>query len=736
MKYKDFLKTKQDIIDQDSGFDAKDKLLNPSLFDFQRDIVKWSIRKGRSAIFADCGLGKTVMQLEWAQKIFDYTKESILILAPLAVNRQTYNEGKKFGIDVNLCESQEDVKKGINITNYQKLHKFDPSKFIGIVLDESSILKSFSGKYRAEIIKKFESTSYKLACTATPAPNDYMELGNHSEFLGIMKAREMLATFFVHDGRDVSKWRIKGYAEEEFWKWICSWAVYIRKPSDLEYDDNGFKIPDLKINNIILRSNEKPKKGFFNLLANTLDERRDARKNSIDQRIQAAKELIDKKRDESWLLWCNFNKESEEASKKIGGIEITGSNSDEIKSGRMIDFSNGKIKHLVTKPSIAGFGMNWQHCNNIIFLGLSDSYEQFYQAIRRCWRFGQKKHVNAYIIITNREINVLKNIDRKSQDAERMALAMLDHMKDLNKKAVRGFRKETQEYKTDKKSGENYDMYLGDSCEIIKDIKDNTIHYSIFSPPFLSLYTYSNSERDLGNCRRDEDFYKHFMFLIKELYRVTKTGRLLSFHCMNVSTTKGREGYIGLKDFRGELIRLFQEVGFIYHSEVTIWKNPAIEMQRTKALGLLHKQLKKDASKCRMGSSDYIVTMRKQGENLEPIVNTKETFGVEKWREWASPVWMDINPSNTLQYRSARAHKDDKHITPLQLEVIERCIRLWSNPGDVVLSPFAGIGSEGHCALRLGRKFIGIELKESYYNQAWKNLYKAAIQNKKGFMQI
>lgn len=269
---------------------------------------------------------------------------------------------------------------------------------------------------------------------------------------------------------------------------------------------------------------------------------------------------------------------------------------------------------------------------------------------------------------------------------------------------------------------DQYAIYNGDSCEVLKNIPDNSIHYTLFSPPFASLYTYSNSDRDMGNSKGDDEFYQHFTYLVRELYRVTMTGRLLSFHCMNIPLMKERDGVIGLKDFRGHLIKLFQDNGFIYHSEVTIWKNPVTEMQRTKALGLLHKQIKKDSSMSRQGIPDYIVTMRKPGDNPEKITHTMESFPVDVWQNYASPVWMDIRQSDTLQKKSARTDKDERHICPLQLEVIQRCIELWTNPGDIVLDPFAGIGSVPYVAVTMGRRGIGVELKESYYEQAKANL--------------
>lgn len=280
--------------------------------------------------------------------------------------------------------------------------------------------------------------------------------------------------------------------------------------------------------------------------------------------------------------------------------------------------------------------------------------------------------------------------------------------------------------------GERFALYNGDCVEVTASLPDASVHYSIYSPPFASLYTYSNSERDMGNCKTDADFFTHYGFMVRELYRVLRPGRLVSFHCTNLPRMKERHGFIGIQDFRGDLIRAHEAEGFIYHSEVCIWKDPVTAMQRTKALGLLHKQLKKDSAMSRQGVADYLVTMRKPGINDEPISHTDTDFPVSLWQRYASPVWMDINPSKTLQYAAARDGNDERHICPLQLEVIERAVTLWTNEGDVVLSPFAGIGSEGHVSLKMGRRFVGVELKESYYAQAVRNLQAAEREAQSG----
>lgn len=729
MTYEEFLKRKQ-IKFQSTGIENPGEL-NPMLFDFQKDIDRWALKKGKAAIFADCGLGKTPMQLEYGNKINKAINAPVLILAPLAVSSQTIREGQKFGVEVKQVEMQADVINGLNITNYEKLEHFNLNKFGAVILDESSILKAYDGKTRTAIIEKCRNIPYKLACTATPAPNDYMELGNHAEFLGVMTRTEMLSTFFIHDGGDTSKWRLKGHAEDKFWEWVASWAVVIRKPSDLGYEDGKFKLPKLNIIEEVVKS-PTPTSTLIPIIAQTLMERRQARAESIQQRVERCAEIV-RQLGEQFLVWCNLNAESEMLTKAIpGAVEVKGSDSDKHKIESAIGFANGDIKVLVSKPSIFGYGMNFQKCHNMAFVGLSDSYEQFYQALRRCWRFGQEHEVNAYIITSDREGAVIENIKRKEADAERMADAMVQYTKEITKKEIHSTTRETTDYKTAVESGDGWTLYLGDCVELIKKLKNESIHYSIFSPPFSSLYTYSNSDRDMGNCRTDEEFMEHFKFLVTELYRVIMPGRLVSIHCMDLPMMKQKDGVIGLKDFPAEIRQLFENAGFIYHSKVTIWKDPVVEMQRTKALGLLHKQIKKDSAMCRQGLPDYLITMRKPGDNPEKIEHTNDTFPVDVWQRYASPVWFDINQSNTLNREPARDGKDEKHICPLQLDVIDRALKLWTNPGDIVLSPFAGIGSEGYESLKLNRKFIGIELKESYWNQGVANLRAMEHQKKQG----
>ena len=593
----------------------------------------------------------------------------------------------------------------------------------GYLVHNSSILKSFDGKTRSALIEMFQPTPYRLAATATPAPNDYMELGNHAEFLGVMTATEMLSTFFVHDGGETQKWRLKGHAKTEFWKWVCSWAVCINKPSDIGYEDGDFILPPLYYHEHIVHVDEPSEGMLFAMPAESLNERLAARRSTVTSRVEKAVEIVCNEPAETWLLWSNMNRESEALTEAITDcVEVTGSDSPEYKAEMAVRFSEDKIKAMSSKSSIFGFGMNFQNCSHMIFVGVNDSWEKFYQAIRRCWRFGQHRPVHVHIIAASTEGNVLDNLKRKEREAEEMAEQMVANMQDLTRMHLRGTVREQSVYVRDTVKTDNWELHLADCVDLAEELKDDSVHYSVFSPPFSSLYTYSNSERDMGNSRTHDEFWEHYKFLIRETYRVMMPGRLVSIHCMNLPTSKVRDGHIGLKDFRGEIIRAYEDVGFYYHSEVCIWKDPVTAMQRTKALGLLHKQIRKDSTMSRQGVPDYLVTMRKPGDNPEAVAHTREEFPVQLWQQYASPIWMDINPSDTLQYRSAREHADERHIAPLQLEVIRRAVKLWTNPGDLVWSPFAGIGSEGFVALEMGRRFIGSELKPSYYRQACRNL--------------
>lgn len=408
-----------------AGFEAR---AADYLYPFQRDIVEWSLLRGRSAVFADCGLGKTPMQLDWARQVAEHERGDVLILAPLAVSSQTAREGEKFGVTVTVCREAEDVRPGINITNYERLAKFTDHQWAGIVLDESSILKAFDGKTRMWLTEYAQSIPLRLCCTATPSPNDYEELGGHSEFLGLLTRRVMLSEFFVNDGLEAAHWRLKGHAGNSYWKWVASWARALRAPSDMGYPDDGFALPPLSVETISVDADAVSEDRLFAVPVATMLERRQARRESIGERVQMVSAFVNESTD-PWVVWCDLNDESSALTKAIpDAVEVRGSDPAEQKEAALLEFTNGDARVIVTKPSIAGWGLNWQHCAHVAFAGLSDSYEQYYQAVRRCWRFGQTSPVRVVIVASNREHAVLENVRRKEAQAVAMFADIVEAM--------------------------------------------------------------------------------------------------------------------------------------------------------------------------------------------------------------------------------------------------------------------------------------------------------------------
>ena len=700
--------------------------MNCNLFDFQKAIASWAVRRGRAAIFADTGLGKTLMQLAWADEVAKHNDGCVLILAPLAVSEQTIEQGRTFGIDVSRVPvGGTPGATGVWITNYERMDSIDFASLTGVVLDESSILKSHDGKTRTALIEACQGIPYRLSCTATPSPNDFMELGNQCEFLGVMSRTEMLATYFVNDTGDTGTWRLKGWGASRFWEWMGTWAVVLRNPSDIGFDGSRYILPSPVYHENIVETEQTG--DLFAKPAMTMTERRKAQRDSIEARCRALAEKVNAESGEPWIIWCHLNDEAELLQSLIpGSVNVQGSDKPEVKADRMMDFSHGTLRVLISKPSICGFGMNWQHCARMAFVGLNDSFEQFYQAVRRCHRFGQSRSVHVHIFTAENEGQILANIKRKEAAHHEMSAKMVDHMRDIMNTTLSGQEKVTEEYREDVFTGEGFTVHLSDCVKLARKLDDNSLDYSVFSPPFADLFVYSNSDHDMGNCKDDDEFIAQFRFLIAELYRTIKPGRNVSFHCMNLPTTKMRQGYIGLRDFRGALIREFQHAGFIYHSEVCIWKDPVVAMQRTKALGLLHKTIRENATMSRMGLPDYVVTMRKPGDCADRVIHGDD-LPVALWQKYASPIWDDIDQGRTLNRLPARDENDEKHMCPLQLDVIERCIHLWTNKGDLVFSPFTGIGSEGYCAVRMGRRFVGSELKPQYWELACQNIADASI---------
>ena len=446
LDYEDYVRRKLALVIRE-GLSAKPK--DCGLFDHQRVLVEWALRRGSAAIFADTGLGKSRMQLAWADTVHRETGGDVLILAPLAVAAQTVAEGAEIGVQVTHCRELEDVRPGVNIINYDRLHKLDCVRFVGVVLDESSVIKHHNAKTFQSLTDAFRTTPYKLCATATPAPNDWTELGTHAEFLGICSRAEMLAEYFCHDGGETQVWRLKGHARHLFWQWVATWGAMIRKPSDLGFDDGRYNLPPLRVHQHTVEScmETANEAGFlFPMEASDLSARRDARRQSIDGRVEAAADLVNSN-GRPWIVWCDLNAEGDALRKAIhGAVEIRGSDDADVKEQRLIDFAAGNIRVLITKPSIAGWGLNWQHCRDVAFVGVTDSYEAYYQAVRRCWRFGQTKPVNVHVIASEAEGSVVANIRRKEAIADAMAKELSAETNEAVRSEVLGAQRSTNTY--------------------------------------------------------------------------------------------------------------------------------------------------------------------------------------------------------------------------------------------------------------------------------------------------
>lgn len=758
MEYQEFLRKKQKKVVQ-SGFDVSESDLNSNLFPFQKFVVKRALKSGKYAIFADTGMGKTIMQLEWAHQVSMQTGKPVLIFAPLAVAEQTIEEGAKFGIEVSKYGKGDNIQ----IVNYEQFDNIDLSYFSGLVLDESSILKNETGIYRNKFIDECRAIPYRLCCTATPSPNDPMELGNHAEFLDAMGYNEMLAMYFVHDAQQTQKWRLKGHAVNRFYEFIASWSIMFNKPSDIGFEDTGYDLPELIINENQVKTKVPDGMLFGGSAVSATDfnkSLRDTQKERIDEVLKIVKTLG----KEQILIWAKQNDEANTIYSELTKLgydcrNVQGSDSPESKSKNLIGFAHNEYQILISKTKIASFGMNFQNCHNQIFASVDFSFESTYQAIRRSWRFGQTQKVNVWLITTDRMINVLKTINDKEYSFKQMQQEMT---KAVNK-YLTGKITESVDKSNDIKTPD-YWLMQGDCVQRIKEVPDKSVDIIMFSPPFADLYTYSNFIEDMGNVSDYDEFVFHFSYLVKELKRVIKPGRIIAVHSMNLPTLKSRDGYIGLRRFNALIGDLFEAEDMFLHSEFTIWKDPLLAAVRTKTIGLAHKQLMKDSSIIRAGIADVVQCFKTKEENEIPIEhdlldsyvpmhefdtfptsiggfneywgfdpNSKyskaEQYSHHIWQRYASPVWMDIDQTDVLQYTTARDQNDEKHICPLQLPVIKRILTLYSKKGETLLSPFGGIGSEGYQSIRMGRKSISIELKPSYFEINKRNHRSATEQN-------
>jgi superfamily II DNA or RNA helicase len=445
-EYTSFLENKAKFA-QLIGMEVLPTSFHPRLFEFQKDTVRWCLAKGRAAVFYECGLGKTIMELEIAQQIACITERKVLIVAPLAVSQQTVREGAKFGYEVHYSPDGNTHAWPISITNYERLHLFNLSDFECLILDESSILKSYTGRTTQELIERSAVVPYRFAFTATPAPNDHEELGNHAEFLGIMTRTEMLATYFVHDVQDSVKWRLKGHAQDLFWKWVATWGVAMRNPADLGYSGDGYNLPKLSFKEHRLELIDGVTETLFATEALTMTDQRRAKRSSLTARVERVAALVAAEPDESWVIWCELNDEGNALHQAIpGSVQVAGADTQEHKERAMLGFADGSIRVLISKSKICGFGMNWQHCARVAFVGVSHSYESTYQAIRRCWRFGQTRPVTVHLVYGEAEAAIVRNLERKQSDADRMNTGMRNAMQTFSQLNTQATRRETEAY--------------------------------------------------------------------------------------------------------------------------------------------------------------------------------------------------------------------------------------------------------------------------------------------------
>jgi len=616
----------------------------------------------------------------------------------------------------------------------------------GLLVHNSSILKAISGKTRKKLTSLCQNIPYRLCCTATPAPNDYIELGNHAEFLGICTRSEMLAMFFINANKEHTffvngkayrkkgsnkagqEWRLKHHAEEPFFQWLASWAITMTKPSDLGYSDEGFILPPLNIHKDFVTAQYKSSGQLFFTHIKGIAHQAEVRRQTLPQRLSRLKELVNANgKEERWIIWVGLDAESKAATREIeGAIEVKGSDTPEYKARTFEEFQDGKHRVLVTKARVGGFGMNFQVAHKMAFLGLGHSQEQYYQCIRREWRYLQEHPVDVHIIMSDIEAPIYHNVMRKDAQARRLREGLIEQIGTYAKEELNMTIETHSEYNEDTVRGKGWTAMLGDACTRLAELEEDSVDLSAYSPPFADLFTYSPSSRDLGNSRNWDEFLTHYKFIIQEILRVTKPGRLTCVHTSDIPALAQKDGYIGVRDFPGAVIRAYEEEGWVFHGRAFVQKCPQAQAIRTHSKGLLFVQLRKDSAASRPALIDQILIFRKEGDNAVPITPVENgEMDNETWIEWAHGIWTGISETDTLQKGPARAADDEKHICPLQLPTIERCIKLYSNPGETVLSPFGGIGSEGYVAIQLGRKAILIELKKEYFEVLVNNLKKA-----------
>ncbi len=788
--YQQFLSTKL-AIPKPVGIEVSPEKINPKLFSFQRDIVRWALHLGRAAIFADVGLGKTGMQLEWANHVAQHTDGCVLILAPLAVAEQTVREGQKFGIVVRHVRDQSELTSEhaagtrIFITNYERVEIFDIALFSGIVLDESSILKHYSKTF-FDLCERFKQTPYRLCCTATPSPNDIVEIGNHSTFLDIMDFHDVLARWFVGEGDVARQARLKGHAVEDFYRWLTSWAVCISKPADLgeEYDMPGYERIRPVFHEYELASSQQTierawEKGKLLPDTPSATSFMQVKRDSNAERVAKVKEIVDSiNHKDAVIIWCDTDFEADLLKQTFPeAVEVRGSQSPKVKEEGLNAFSNMGKRIIITKPIIAGMGLNWQHCSQMIFTGVSFSFEQTYQAMGRIVRYGQTRTPHIHMIYSESEGSVMQRLQEKQRAFADMQQQMNAAMRKYGLFRTGSGVVTFSETENDKAEGDGWTMYLGDCVQVASKFEANSIDFSVHSPPFASLYTYSDKQADMGNAATEEEFFAHYTYVIKELLRVTKPGRAAALHVKDLPLFINRDTVMGINPFSDNVTNAFRNARldseaklsesekskWVLQSRITVGKDPVIEMQKTNSHGLLYKNWRTKAQALRVGLPDYVLVFRKfsplsesapvmhdphdltyHGDNPPAAllaIPSKKTGQINAslpvWQSYANPIWddvtipaiwSDINQMNVLNTQIARDAKDERHLAPLQLDLIARLIHWYTNPGELVFDPFGGVGSTVYEAVKSGRRGVASELKPAYWRLACKYIRQAELE--------
>lgn len=682
---------------------------NPTLFAHQEWIVKLALDRERFAMFADAGFGKSFMECEWARQVTAYHGGRTLIVAPLSVCPQTIEEAEKFyGDDLKIADLRErsdlaewlESGSGIGITNFEKIDGTTEALPVeAVVIDESSALKASMGSRRTAIIAAFKGVRWKLCGTATPAPNDRVEYAEHAYFLDqVRSTREFLAAFFVN--RDGS-WQLKAHGVDAFYRHLASWSVFMRSPKRYGFPDVNEDIPPMTIGHGFLLDGGKVVDRFPTL------------------KPQVIADLCNiKHSDEPVLVWVTFDEEANQLAELIpDSIQLSGKTSQKRRDEIIEGFRAGDgPRVLICKPAMCSFGLNFQACRIQVFSTITDSWERTYQAIRRSYRFGQTKPVIVYIPITDMDTAMCTNVMSKQstydQDAIRQEEAFISVLRPKDTAEKRVIVTEPQA-EIDRAEGDNWTMIHGDCIAHMPTMDADSMDLAVFSLPFANLFTYSSAIADMGNVKSDIEYKLQWKFFAERLYRVMKPGRNVAIHIQDIIRFAGQHGVRHTYDFPSDVRDGMQAAGFLYRSRISIDKDPQLQAVRTKDNNLLFVTLERDALDSHSQAGEYVLVFSKPGKNEVPVKATDITN--TEWIRWAHHIWYDIRETDVLNAALAREDADERHLCALQLGLIERCVRLWSNPGETVLSPFAGIGSEGYESLSWGRKFYGVELKQSYW---------------------